>query len=259
MNIIIVDDEDLALETLERTVKQVVDANITTFKLPQKALEYVKENAVDVAFLDINMRFMTGLELAYKMKAISSIINIIFVTGYSQYSMEAFKLYASDYILKPATKDQVENALNNLRNPLDKQTDKKVRIQCFGNFEVFVMDKPVVFSRTKAKELFAYLVDRQGASVTMGELMAVLWEGGKDTLSRKSNLRTLISIVKKTFEQHGIKDIIQKTRNSISLNIDLVECDYFDYQKGIPYAINKYHGEYMSQFSWADFTNAGIM
>lgn len=259
MNIIIVDDEDLALETLERTVKQVVDANITTFKLPQKALEYVKENAVDVAFLDINMRFMTGLELAYKMKAISSIINIIFVTGYSQYSMEAFKLYASDYILKPATKDQVENALNNLRNPLDKQTDKKVRIQCFGNFEVFVMDKPVVFSRTKAKELFAYLVDRQGASVTMGELMAVLWEGGKDTLSRKSNLRTLISIVKKTFEQLGIKDIIQKTRNSISLNIDLVECDYFDYQKGIPYAINKYHGEYMSQFSWADFTNAGIM
>lgn len=257
MTIIIVDDEDLSLDTLVRTVIQVVpDATIEKFKQPQLALDYVKENPCDVAFLDINMRLMTGLELAYKMKLVNSKINIIFVTGYSQYSMDAFKLYASDYILKPATKEQVENALNNLRNPVIKKDEKRVKIQCFGNFEVFVDNKPLNFSRTKAKELFAYLVDRQGAGVTMGELMTIIWENGYDTLSRKSNLRTLLASMKKNFADAGIKNIIQKTRNSVSLNTEIVDCDYFDYLNGIPYAINKYRGEYMSQFSWADITNA---
>lgn len=256
MNIIAVDDEKLALETLARSIKSAQsDASVYSFRDPEEAVDFVKNNECYVAFLDIKMRLITGIELAKRLKEINSKLNIVFVTGFSDYTLEAFKIYASDYILKPATPEQIKLALSNLRNPLEPQTKNRVRIQCFGDFEVFVDEKPLIFKRAKAKELVAYLVDRTGANVAMGELMAVLWDSGEDTISRKSNLRNLVSEVKRAFESVGIYDIIIKVRNSICLNKNIVDCDYYDYIKGIPYAINKFRGEYMSQYSWADYAN----
>lgn len=255
MNIIAVDDEKLALETLVRSIRMAEEnADVHSFREPDEAVEFVKANGCDVAFLDIKMRLITGIELAKTLKSIVPQLNIIFVTGFSDYTMEAFKLYASDYILKPATSDQIKKALLNLRNPIEVKLKNRVRIQCFGNFEIFVDEKPLTFKRARAKEVLAYLVDRQGASVTMGEIMTAMWDTGEDTIARKSNLRNLISEVKRALESVGIKDIIIKGKNSISIDTNKVDCDYYDYIKGVPYAINKYRGEYMLQYSWADYT-----
>lgn len=255
MNIIAVDDEKLALETLVRSIHTAEnDAKIYSFREPEDAVDFVANNQCDVAFLDIKMRLITGIELAKRLKDINPKLNIVFVTGFSDYTLEAFKLYASDYILKPATPEQIKQALSNLRNPIEVKNNNRVRFQCFGDFEIFVDEKPLVFKRAKAKEIVAYLVDRNGSSVTMGELLSVLWDSGEDSISRKSNLRNLVSEVKRAFESMGIDDLIIKSRNSICLNKNIVDCDYYDYIKGIPYAINKYRGEYMMQYSWADYT-----
>lgn len=256
MNIIAVDDEKLALETLTRSIKSAQsDAEVNSFREPEDAVEYVKNNECDVAFLDIKMRLITGIELAKRLKEINPKLNIVFVTGFSDYTLEAFKLYASDYILKPATPEQIKLALSNLRNPIVTRSKNKVRIQCFGDFEVFVDEKPLTFKRAKAKEIVAYLVDRQGSSVTMGELMAVLWDSGEDSISRKSNLRNLVSEVRRAFDSVGVNDIIIKGRNSICINKNIIDCDYYDYLNGVPYALNKYRGEYMLQYSWAEYTD----
>ena len=194
MKIIAVDDEKLALDTLVDSIEKAVpDASITGFRKPEDALTYVRENDCEIAFLDIKMRGMTGLELAKRLKDIRGEINIIFVTGYSEYSLDAFRLYASDYLLKPATPDAVKQAMEHLRTPVKPIQTKRVRFQCFGNFEVYVDNKPLIFGRAKSKELLAYLVDRMGASATMGELMAIMWDDGADTSSRQSNLRNLIA------------------------------------------------------------------
>lgn len=254
MKILAVDDEKLALETLVRSIKSAEEtAEVFSFREPEDAVDFVKNNECFVAFLDIKMRLITGIELAKQLKEINPKLNIVFVTGFSDYTLEAFKLYASDYILKPATPEQIKQALLNLRNPIEIKTKNRVRIQCFGDFEIFVDEKPLVFKRAKAKEIVAYLVDRSGSSVTMGELMTVLWDSGEDSISRKSNLRNLVSEVKRAFDSVGIHDIIIKGRNSISLNKNIVDCDYYDYIKGVPYAMNKYRGEYMLQYSWADY------
>lgn len=256
MNIIAVDDEKLALETLVRSIKSAESkAVVYGFREPEDAVEFVKNNECAVAFLDIKMRLITGIELAKNLKEINPKLNIVFVTGFSDYTLEAFKLYASDYILKPATPEQIKLALSNLRNPVEEKAKNRVRIQCFGDFEVFVDEKPLAFKRAKAKEIVAYLVDRAGASVTMGELMTALWDSGEDTTSRKSNLRNLVSEVKRAFESVGIYDIISKGRNTICIDKNMVDCDYYDFIKGVPYALNKYRGEYMSQYSWADYSN----
>lgn len=259
MRIIAVDDEKLALDTLVDSIgKTVPEAKTVGFRRPEEALAYACENSCDIAFLDIKMRGMTGLELARRLKDIRGDINIIFVTGYSEYSLDAFRLYASDYLLKPATPDAVGQALAHLRTPVKPVQTKKIRFRCFGSFEVYVDNKPLVFGRAKAKELLAYLVDRMGASATMGELMAAMWEDGPDTSSRQSNLRNLIADLKNVLTDAGAADIILKSRNSIALNCEAVDCDYYDFLRHIPYAVNAYHGEYMAQYSWAELTTATL-
>lgn len=259
MNIIAVDDEKLALETLVDSIeKSAAEARVHGFRDPVRARDFVRENGCEIAFLDIKMRGMTGLELARQLKEIRGDINIIFVTGYSEYSLDAFRLYASDYLLKPATPDAVKRALQHLRTPVMPPQTKIIRFQCFGNFEAYVDNKPLVFKRAKTKELLAYLVDRMGASVTMGELMSIIWEDGPDTSSRQSNLRNLIADMKNVLSDAGVGNIILKNRNSIAIDCAAVDCDYYDFLRHIPYAVNSYHGEYMMQYSWAEITTAAL-
>lgn len=259
MKIIAVDDEKLALDTLVDSItKTVPGASVVGFRRPEDALSYVRENDCEIAFLDIKMRGMSGLELARQLKDVRGDINIIFVTGYSEYSLDAFRLYASDYLLKPATPEAVKWAMEHLRTPVKPAQAKRVRFQCFGNFEAFVDNNPLVFKRVRSKEVLAYLVDRMGASVTMGELMTVIWDDGHDTLSRQSNLRNLIADLKSVLAEAGVEYIILKNRNSIAIDCKAVDCDYYDFLRHIPYAVNAYHGEYMMQYSWAEVTTAAL-
>lgn len=126
MNIIAVDDEKFALDTLVDSIKKsVAEARVHGFRNSEEARDFVRENGCEIAFLDIKMRGMTGLELARQLKDIQEDINIIFVTGYSEYSLDAFRLYASDYLLKPATPDAVRQALGHLRTPVRPAQTKK--------------------------------------------------------------------------------------------------------------------------------------
>lgn len=259
MRIIAADDEMLVLQLLVDSIAQAVpEADIHGFKKPGEAIEFVRENGCDIAFLDIKMRGMSGLELARRLKDINADINIIFVTGYSEYTLDAFRLYASDYVLKPATPQLVKQAMEHLRTPIKPKTDKKLSIRCFGNFEVFADGKPISFKRAKSKELFAYLVDRMGAACTMGELAAAIWEAGPDNPSRQSNLRNLISDMKRALSEAGAGSVIIKGRNSISLDVNSVNCDYYDFLHHVPYAVNCYRGEYMAQYTWAEITTASL-
>lgn len=259
MKIIAVDDEKLALDVLVSTINEVVsDAEIFGFRQPLEAISFAENESCDIAFLDIKMRGMTGLELAKRLKDINAKINIIFVTGYSEYSLDAFRLYASDYLLKPVDEEQVKKALENLRNPVNTPQKKKVKIKCFGNFEVFVNNEPLNFNRNKTKELFAYLVDRKGASCSMGEISAKLWEDKPDSVSQRSNLRNLIYDLKNTLANVGADEIIVKNRNTVRLKPELVDCDYYEFLKGNLSSVNTYQGEYMHQYSWAEMTTATL-
>ena len=76
----------------------------------------IQENRPDIAFLDIEVGYMSGMELARKIKAAHPLCNIVFCTGYSEYATQAFDLGASDYLLKPITAEKLLNALAHLRH-----------------------------------------------------------------------------------------------------------------------------------------------
>lgn len=257
MNIIAVDDERRSLRMLEKALVQVApDADIRCFVTAGEALAYADEHRVDVAFLDIMMGGMDGLQLARHLKKLHNGTNIIFVTGYSQYASHAFDLYASGYVMKPVNPQRIKDELENLRSPVRTQTTKRIRIQCFGSFAVFVDDRNVQFTRAKPRELLAYLVHKQGAAVTNAQIASILWEKNTDTPSVQSNTRNVIAQLMHALREVGAEEVIVKVRNHTAIDPGRLSCDYYDYLQGKPEAINAYAGEYLSDYSWAEYTTA---
>jgi len=263
MNVMVVDDERMALDSIKRTVETAIkDANVIGFMKPSEALEYSlsldknKSNSLDLAFLDIEMGGMNGLQLAKSLKEIFSKVNIVFTTGYSQYAADAFAIHASGYLLKPITTEAVKEALDYLHHPIVKQQVSKIRIQTFGNFEVFADDKPLRFSRTKTKELLAYLVMRNGASCSNNEIVAVLWENRPDSSALQNQFRHLVFDLKNVLKSVGAEDILVRRRGALAIITKSVSCDLYDFFAGDTIAVNKFMGEFMAQYSWAEFNNA---
>lgn len=255
MRIIVVDDEQFALDHLKGLLEEFrPNCEIHCFSSPISALKYMKKTPADVALLDVEMYEMSGIELAKKLKDIYANVNIIFVTGYSDYALDAFSIHASGYLLKPTSGKQLERELNNLRIEPRRESNKRVRVQTFGNFEVFVDNEPIEFARTKSKELLAYLVDRKGAGTTTAALIAVLWEDKEYSVSLQKQFQTLVSDLMKTLKYLGVEDIIIRKRNNMYIHPDKIDCDYYSFLKGDAKAVNAYTGEYMSNYSWAEFT-----
>jgi len=254
MIIYAVDDEENALEYIVRKIKSAEpSAEVTGFNSAKEALKAAAEQPFDVVFMDIQMPEITGIELARKFKKLNPQANMIFVTGYSEYTMDAFNVDASGYLLKPATKDQVRHALDNLRYPVSVAGGPKVCVQCFGDFEIFSDGVPVHFKYSKSKEVIAFLVDRKGAQCKNDEVIIHLWEDDED---HSAYYRSLMKDIQDTFKALGIEEIFDRQRAGASIIPGKIRCDYFDYLAGKPEGINAYKGEYMQQYSWAEETGA---
>ncbi|MCR5755100.1 MAG: response regulator [Acetatifactor sp.] len=253
MRILIVDDEVAAIKDLQMVVHSVLPSDpIDTADNVRLAMDLCAENEYDVIFLDINMPHKDGLTVAKEIKAIRPMANIVMVTAYPQYALDAFKIFASGYILKPAMVEDVREVLNNLRNPVAEET-KGLYVQCFGTFEVFYDGQPMKFKRSKAKEMFAYLIDRTGASVTNGELRAILWDDDAEDSDKQRNYLTQIARdLRQTLEEKGLEGVFVQSRNAYSVIPERIPCDYYFAMKKDSKAMAKFDGEYMSQYSWAE-------
>lgn len=259
MKIIAVDDERLALENILNLLKKTQpSAEISGFIRSSEAFAFLEKHKCDIAFLDIEMSGMNGLTLAKKCKELCPEINIVFVTGHEQYTLDALRLRASGYIFKPVRENDLKAELENLRHPIADDFTHKVRIQAFGNFEIFVDQKPLSMPIAKCKECIAYLVDRRGARVTAAELAAVLWEDCPYDKRIQNNIYRVISDTVKYLKDAGISDIIIKSRKDMAINIANVDCDYYRFLKGDVSQINMFRGEYMTNYSWAEFTLAEL-
>ena len=249
MRILLVDDEKLQLTRLEESVKSVLPtADIVSYTNPLLALKENKKQKVDIAFLDIEMPELNGIQLAKALKSINAKINIVFVTAYNRFALDAMKMHASGFVTKPVNEEKVFEEINGLRYPVELTPTKKLQVKCFGNFEVFHNGQPLKFTYSKSKELFAYLIDREGSAININELNAILWEE-----DHTSYLRNLISDIQKTLAKIGASDVFIKRHNECYIDVTKVDCDAYEYKNNNPEAIRMYRGEYMIQYSWPIF------
>ena len=256
MNIIVVDDEGIILEGETNLIRRCApDATVTAFSSPNAALEYVRTHAVNVVFLDLEMPECHGVVLARRMKALCPHINIIFATAFRDFFETAMELRVSGYLLKPLKAERVLEELNNLRYPV-KRYQSGMFVRTFGNFDVYVKDQPVRFKSAKGKELLAYLVDRQGGSVTRAEAVAVLYEDRMYDRPMQKQFDVIIRSLRDTLEENNISEILEMNRGTLRVVPERISCDAWRFFSGDADAVNAYRGEYMSAYSWAEETES---
>ena len=249
---IAVDDEVLMLGALVAAIEESPDiSQVNKFSGCEEALEFVNENPVDVAFLDINMRGMGGLALAEKIIAARPNCKIVFCTGYEEYAISAFKLHASGYLMKPVSCEDVQAEIDNIKGMRKKA--KLLTVNCFGNFEVYANNEKVMFKRLKSKELFAFLVDRNGAGMTAKQICAALFPDDTDDTKNAAYLRQLVLDLKNTLKSVGAENVFRHEKPCYRVDTSLIQCDFLSYlETGKP----EFFGEYMMQYSWAEETCA---
>ena len=249
MKILLVDDEELQLLRLKNVCQKLMpDDDLLCYTNPQEAYDETINEKINIAFLDIEMPIISGIELAKRLKRNNPLVNVIFVTAYDNYALDAYKIHASGYVTKPVNENKVKDELAGLRYQVELKRVKQLQVKCFGNFEVFKDGVPLKFHRQKSKELLAYLVDREGSSVNMNELNAILWEE-----DHNSYLRNLIADIQETLNEVGAGDVFVKRHNECFIDPSKIDCDAYEYKKNNPDAIRMYRGEYMIQYPWALF------
>ena len=254
MKILVVDDEPAAVRDLSMVLNDVSeDFDIDSAGDAPEAISLCEKHSYDVLFVDIDLPGMSGLNLAKRIKELHPAANIIMVTAYPQYALDAHKLFVSGYILKPAMENDIKAVLSNLRYPVASE-QSGLYVRCLGDFEAFYDGEPIRFHRSKTKELFAYLVDRRGSVVSGSMLRAILWEDDTGDGERLSNyFSQLTRDIKNTLEKLGCDDVLKISRNAYAIVPEKISCDYYRAIERDPDFWSHYNGEYMNQYSWGEY------
>lgn len=267
---IVVDDELPAVRKLSRMLAETGLVEIAaTFTDPAQAAAFLQDQYVDLAFLDIEMPAMDGFELADRLLKLCGGVHIIFVTAFSEYAVEAFRVNALDYLLKPVDRERLDLALSRVPDLSKNVADtaaKPVQVTCFGKFGVTIGGEYLKFRTAKAEELFAYMVDNNGKPVSRNYIIDTFWtdyDGDRGLIL----FNTTLYYLKKAFMDRGVQLDIDYSRGSYRLNIQKFACDAIAFenklsaQKSVSAAnigeyerlLAGYKGDYMehNDYDWA--------
>ena len=257
MKTICVDDEPLAVEyTLRQCTRLPEIEEAKGFTDSLLALDYLRAHPVDLAILDINMPQIDGITLAARIKQISPQTAILFLTAYKEYAFDAYAVHPTGYLLKPVPQEKLASEVRYACGGTRQSTQAHVQIKTFGTFDVYVDERPVIFKLAKAKEILAYLVDKQGSGVTRSELFAAVWEDILYDRRMQKQLDVYIRSLRETLQEYGIPEIMEMEKGVLRVKPETFICDAYLFYSGDSDTINAYRGEYMSSYSWASMTEA---
>lgn len=230
------------------------------FLTPEAVIDFFRGNSADGLVLDLDMEFssLTSELLVRVLRDIQPSLYVIAVTQYITLAVEAFKIRANAFLVKPVFPDDLKKELDYYQKIHSAPSFKRILIKTFGNFDVFVDGRPLMFKRAKAKELLAYLVDRRGSFITNGQAISILWEDRLNDQPTSSMYRTILASLANTLETMEIGHILVKRRNNLAVDVTKFECDYYRLIEGRPLPGDIFTGEYMANYGWAESTAATL-
>ncbi len=206
-------DDQIDVTELMKKMLRRIDPNGThlTAMTAEEAFELMSQD-IQVLFLDIELPRINGIEVADIFLKKYPALNIIFVTGHPEYSFQAHGVFPSGFLMKPVDEKDLRRALEHLRYPLTDKRGLVVRCKPFG---VFFNGEPLTFRSELTMELFAFLVHKEGAFCTNGELIAVLWDGDPE---KEGRLRQLVMDMRSRLEKVGCREIVTKRYGKVALD-----------------------------------------
>lgn len=272
MKAIVVDDEDLSLQSMVRMLQRYDVEVVGAYQDPREALKHQKELGANVAFVDIEMPELNGMELAASLQAADPSLSIVFVTAYEQYAIEAFELDAVDYLLKPLQLKRLDTTLKRLMarhaEPEPKEagmpTIRMLHHLDFQNARGVVLDIP--WRTTKAKELLAYLIHSGDKTPNKEELLDEIWP---ETELEKSitHLHTTIYQIRQTMKNANIPIRVDYKEGRYRIELTNVQVDAAAWEAAVRAAstdgecdamlellLNGYRGDYLEKegYLWAE-------
>ncbi len=279
ISVILLDDERPALKMLEIQLGYSEKAHVVGSHISYKTfLDDIKSKKPDIAFIDIEMPGMSGLETAREIQTLSPHTEIVFTTAHKQYAFDAYQMEASDYILKPVRKERLKRIIDKVnKNKQERKygsgeihdEGKKIQVNIMKRFEVRSKDGEIIHWRTrKVEELFAYLVHLKGEGVTSEFIIDALWPD-ENMESAKKIFYTTIYYLRNDLKKCGASvNIISKGHKYI-LSRDYMVCDVWQLEECLSYCtdqnsvckidlveelFNLYRGGYMEEnyYGWAE-------
>lgn len=259
MKTILVDSEPLMRQKLEEVMNGIREVDVVgSFKNSEKALEYAEENTVEFALLDTEMPVMDGLDLGRKLQKICPGIVLIYITENSARLADILKMKADYCIMKPCGREEIVEAAERAKL-LCKRQKKRVTVQMFGRFDVFLNEEVLYFKNAKSKELLALCMDRCGGNVSMEEVIDKLWPERIYDEKVKRLYRKAVMNLQGTLKEKGIMDFFQTERGNCHISKTGVECDYYTYLVEPEKNDRMFRGEYLFDYSWGEETLANLM
>jgi len=258
MRAILVDDEPIMLGSFLRSSAGIEDLTVIgSFEYPEDALEFAETHSFEVAFLDVEMPEMSGIELAQRLRAMKPHLCVVFISAYEKYIRESNRLGADDYIVKPYTDETLELMMKRLRL-LCRRQEKELFIRTFGVFGILRQGQPLAISG-KAKEILALLVTKRGREISNEEIYSTVWEGREyDNVQMKVYYNALRRL-KATLEELGLSGLLRSTAHGQLVNTELFDCDYYDWLDRNTTDRSRFQGEFLPEYSWGEYILADML
>ncbi len=249
MRIFAENPDEKELDELNHIIEEVIsNANVYGFRDIKLLIREISENAPDIIFLNCGK---AEFEAAKVINEMSFKTKLVFIARTDEFSGKAFEALASGYFVKPIDQAKLKTLIQKLQQPL---CNDKIFIKTFGNFEIYHNGNPVAFRSRKAKELLAYLVDREGARISRQEAAGILY-GDNFSPAAQVGLTKIANKLTEDLEKEGIDGFFVKN-NGYFVNLSMAECDFIEHIKGNPEY--PFLGEYLEQYSWGEFRKASF-
>lgn len=273
MRAIMIDDEPLLLNYQKTIIEKVEGFHLVgAYTSPAAAMREITQTKPEIVFLDIELMGENGLKAADQLLEQYPSLHVVFITGHSQYAVEAFEVQAIDYILKPLTQARLAKTYDRLTGGKNRET-QAVKCASIESCDTLQFSDEhghpieVKWRTSKAKELFLFLLHHRGKSVSKDRILNHLWPEGSGK-KVYNQLYTTVYQIRNTLATHHIEiEIASKEDNyilylhDVALDVDRFEHELESYGEiseanvaAYQQTMQLYKGDYLeaSAYDWAE-------
>ena len=260
MKIMIIDsDHQLIVRLTSLLRERFSEAELIPFSTAEEFIGYRYKDATDIAFIEISPNGINGTDIALLLKEQSPRCNFIFMSAFPETAADCFRARPSGFLIKPFDRAAVYAELDDLRFPSESDSlfKKRLRVITFGSFTVYNDKNELIhFSRSAAREIFAYLIDMGGYPVTSRDIAADVFEKNEFGTQISKNISKYTGYLLRDLERAGFPDAVIRQNRTLHVNRNRIDCDLYKALEGDIGAIDSFTGEYMIDFSWAETSEA---
>lgn len=237
MRVIVIDDEKAVHIVLKRLLAQMDGVDVIgCYQHAAEAIEHIRQEAVDLVFIDIRIGQDNGLEVARQLRSARPELELVFLTSHKEFAADSFESYPLDYMIKPVSASRLERTIARAAAKIGKESLSadvprgKLAVRALGGFEVWSEQGELVkWNSKKSMELFAYLVMHKGKTVSKNRIIEHIFSDMPQK-NAAIYLNTTVYQLRKTLHALGHKQIVVNSQEQYWLLFDHLEVDFIRFE-----------------------------